>query len=746
MRKLVLFTLGFCAVCALFGYLLWNPWFWAVGAFCLLGAVSLFFVRVKAAGVAAWALVGAAVATAWCCGYNTFYLEGAKAYDGQQLTLTVEASDYSYHTDFNNIFEAKAEFSGIRYPVRVYLETVEDVVPGDLITAEFYCNFTCNADEDFNYLRGSGIVMQLYAQDEAVLTHCEKIPAKYFAVQLQRNILSEISALFPQDTAGFARALLLGDSSLLTYEEDTAFQISGIRHVIAVSGLHVSILFALVYLLCGKHRVLTALLGIPVLILFAFVAGLTPSILRACIMQCIMLLAMLCKREYDPPSALSLSVLIVLLVSPITVTSVSFQLSVGCMVGIFLFGRRLNRHFIRRYKVWRMHGIKGILVKWLCGGVSVTLSAMSLTAPLSTFYFNTISIIGVFTNLAALWIISFVFYGIMLACLGGVVFLPMGKFVAWCVSWGIRYVTGVAKLFAKVPFAAVYTESHYIVMWLVFCYVLFAWLLLSKRKRLFMTAACLLVSLGVAVAASWIEPKLDNVRVSVIDVGQGQAVLLQAGDANFLVDCGGDTPKSAADKVTRTLHAQGVYALDGIFLTHYDKDHSGGIPYLLQRVPADTLYLPEIWEEGSQKQKLQSEFSHIIKMVEGKITLAGDWGSLTAVPGENWEEENENSMCILFQAGNCDILITGDRGRTGESELLQQLDLPKLELLVAGHHGAPGSNNYSLLRKTRPEQVAISLRKDNYYGHPDKGLLLRLSFWNIQVRRTDLEGTVIFRR
>ena len=254
------------------------------------------------------------------------------------------------------------------------------------------------------------------------------------------------------------------------------------------------------------------------------------------------------------------------------------------------------------------------------------------------------------------------------------------------------------------------------------------------------------VSLCLAIAASWAEPRLDNVRASVIDVGQGQAVLLQAGGRNFLVDCGGDTPKTAADKVTRTLHAQGVFYLDGIFLTHYDKDHSGGLFYLLQRVPTHTLYLPEIWEEdGVQKEKLTEQFGDIIEMVDLPLELSGNWGKLTAVIGNDHEKENENSMCILFQAGNCDILITGDRGISGEAALLEQLDLPKLEFLVAGHHGAPGSTLRRLLDKTQPEVVAISLRKNNYYGHPDKDLLFRLAFYGIQVRRTDLEGTIIFR-
>jgi competence protein ComEC len=148
-----------------------------------------------------------------------------------------------------------------------------------------------------------------------------------------------VESAFPADTAAFAKALLLGDSSGLNYELDTAFKLSGIRHIIAVSGLHVSILFSLMYILAGKRKVLTALLGIPVLFLFAAVAGFSPSIVRACVMQVLMIVAMLLDKEYDPPTALSFAVLLMLAVNPSAVTSVSLQLSVGCMMGIFMFSQ-----------------------------------------------------------------------------------------------------------------------------------------------------------------------------------------------------------------------------------------------------------------------------------------------------------------------------------------------------------------------------------------------------------------------
>jgi competence protein ComEC len=142
-------------------------------------------------------------------------------------------------------------------------------------------------------------------------------------------------------------ALLLGDHSGLDYETETAFKVSGIRHIIAVSGLHVSILFALIYLMAGKNRVLTALIGLPLLGFFAMVAGLSPSVIRACIMHGLMILAMLWDREYDPLTALAFAALVMLIINPIVITDVGFQLSFACMLGILLYATKI--------KNWLLH-------------------------------------------------------------------------------------------------------------------------------------------------------------------------------------------------------------------------------------------------------------------------------------------------------------------------------------------------------------------------------------------------------
>lgn len=473
-------------------------------------------------------LLGVFAAVMWSWLYHGAYLRPAREYDGVQIHATIEISDYSYETKYGGCAaDGNLVLDKISYRVRVYLNDNAVLIPGDTVSGKFQLRLTTiDSQTDATYHQGKGIFLLTYAQGDVTVSHPPKVPAKYFPAKLRVDILRMLDEIFPSDTQGFVRALLLGDSTKLTYGEDSAFRISGIRHIIAVSGLHVSILFALVYLLSGKHRILTAVLCIPVLFIFAAVAGFTPSIVRACVMQSLMILAMLFKKEYDPPSALAFAVIVILVCNPMSVTSVSFQLSVGCMVGIFLFCQRLTNYFLRLFKCPKGMGIWAKTVRGICGSISVTLSAMAVTTPLCAWYFGSVSLIGVITNLLCLWVVSFVFYGIILACLLGAIWLPLGSFAAAIVAIPARFVLWIANVLAKVPLASVYTCSIYITLWLAFVYALFAIFLLVKKKHPGVFATCVAVGLVVALIASWIEPRLDPMRVTVIDVGQGQSVLL----------------------------------------------------------------------------------------------------------------------------------------------------------------------------------------------------------------------------
>lgn len=747
MRKLMLISIGFVTACVVGVYLLNGYGLLLIAACCAASMIPLFILKFRNAKIAAWILLGLALGAVWNWGYDNFYLSEARQYDGKQIQSQIEITDYCYETDYGVAADGKLTLPEKTYRVKVYLNEAVELKPGDKITGSFRLRYTADGGQkEPTYHQGNGIFLLAYAKDALQITTAGKLPVRYFAAAARQKILKHIDAIFPEDTLGFARALLLGDDNKLTYEENTAFQVSGIRHVIAVSGLHVSILFSVIYLFGGRNKVLGVVLGIPALIAFAALAGFTPSIVRACVMQGLMSLSLLVDKQYDPPTALGASALLMLLVNPLTITSVSFQLSVACMIGIFLFSQRI-REYLQSLKLLshvKGKSIRARLTRWFTGSVSVTLGAMVTTTPLCAYYFGSVSLVGVLTNLLTLWIISFIFYGIMACCVLGAIWLPLGKLLAWVVSWAIRYVLWVAKALSCLPMAAVYTYSVYIIVWLVFCYVLLAVFLLSKKKHPLLMCACMAVTLLVSAGASWLEPRINSFQFSVLDVGQGQCILLQSGGQTYMIDCGGDSPESTADIAARVLLSQGITRLDGLILTHYDSDHAAGVPYLLGRIPAETLYLPVTADEKNMAIYRENYGSSIRWIDSDTVFTDGDirFSLYTADVGVS---DNESSMCVLCQVNNCDILITGDRTAAGERKLLEDHDLPELEVLVVGHHGSKSATSMELLHETSPAIAVISVSEYNQYGHPAKETLDRLTLHGCKILRTDLMKTVVIK-
>ena len=748
MRKLMWFGVGFAAACGVGVYLLSGLWLGLIGLFCLFGCVAMLLIQTKPAKIIALALLGCVIGFTWLWGYDAFYLSPARTRDGEDVGLAIHATDYSYETDYGIAFDGRTELDGRTYRIRCYLNTKVPVVPGEQVNGEFSLRYTAGGLRESTYHEGKGIFLLAYQNEDPIREAGQVRIGDYPSIWRQR-ILDLLIRAFPSDTVGFVKALLIGDSTDFTYAQNRAFQVSGLRHVVAVSGLHVSILFSLIYLVFGRNRVLNVLFGFPLLLMFAAIAGFTPSIIRACLMQALMLLAMLVNKEYDPPTALSFAVLVILGINPHAITSVSFQLSVSCMIGIFAFCEPLRQYLLSFGKLRQKSKGKSMQAKgirWITGSVAVTLSAMVVTTPLCAAYFGMVSLVGILANLLTLWVIAFIFYGSMLACLAVLVWSPLGQGIGWIVSWPVRYVLGISGWLGKFPLAAVYTDSVYIVIWIIVAYILLLVFFLCKKQHPGLTAITIVATLCVCVALSWIEPRLDDTRVCVINVGQGQSILIQQGDERYLVDCGGSRPGITADTVANFLLSQGVFRLDGIILTHYDADHAGSVLDLLTCVDADTIYLPDLYDSNGIRECIAQRYPEKISLVEEIRQLPLETGNFTLYPAESAADDNESSVCVLFQTENCDILITGDRSSAGERALLKQVTLPHLSLLVAGHHGSYRATSVDLLYATQPAAVAISVGANNPYGHPGEELLNRLSRFGCEVYRTDLQGTIIFRR
>lgn len=748
MRKLVLFTIGFAAA-SLAGSVLYGDWIILGAALALLivGLLAILGRKYLKCRYSLLVLLGIGVGLGWFFLYDNLFVLVPRIADGQTLSVTIEASDYSYRTDYGSAVEGRVLLNDKQYRVKAYLQTKVEVAPGDTINGTFRFRLTTDGGaEDPTTHRTEGIFLLAYPVGSAVIQKSEEVAWRHYPAIWRQQLLKRIYEVFPEKTAGFAAALLLGDRSGISYETDTAFRISGISHIIAVSGLHVSILFGLVYTLLARRRVLSCVIGIPVLILFAAVAGFSPSITRACIMQSLMLLSMVLDREYDPPTSLAFSVLVMLAINPLTILSVSFQLSVGCMLGIFLFSGKIRLWMM---KPLEKSGRKSKFVTKLWHGIaasaSVSMGASLVTTPLVAYYFGCVSLVGVATNVLIIWVISFIFYGIILCLIVSVLSAWFAGILAWVVSLPIHFVLDSAGFMASLPMAAVYTSNLYVVVWLCGTYMMLAVFLFQKNKQPMLLLACITFILLLSQLFSWFEPLQDDFRVTMLDVGQGQSILLQSDGKTFLVDCGGDDDEASADITAEALLSQGISRLDGIIVTHYDADHAGGVAHLLTRIRTDRLILPYTDDEAGVAEALISKAQGVVEYVREDLLYSFGNTKMTIFAPISYYSGNESSICILFQREECGILITGDRGELGESVLLREHVIPQVDLLVAGHHGSAGSTTSALLEAASPQIALISVGEDNRYGHPSDKVIGRLQEAGCEIYRTDIHGTIIFR-
>lgn len=749
MRKLMWFSIGFCAAITFAAYFLMGNILAVLGLSFAIAALGcrLFARKVRWMRFPSVIALGCSVGFLWFWGYDCGYLSPVRDLDGVTTKATIEIIDYSFSGDYGTVADGKANWNDHEYRVRLYLHDDKTLEPGDLVTGTFDFRITDKGGSRApTFHRGNRILLLGYEKEDIVIQKTCASRWRYPVSHLRHEMLRLISDIFPADTESFARALLLGDDNDVDYEMNTAFKITGVRHIIAVSGLHVSILFGLIHLLTARKRLLTTLVGIPLVALFVSLAGFTPSVVRASIMHIFMVVANLFDREYDAPTAMGFAAVLILILDPLAATSVGFQLSFGCVGGILLFYGPIRSYLLHEKRLGRFKKTPyvGGLMRGFASSLAVSLGAISLTTPLCGMFFGTVSLISPLTNLLVLWMVTVVFYGIMAACVVGSVFMSGGQIIAWVISWGIRYIEGVCRLLSSISLAAVYTNCVSIFVWLVFVYLLVAGLLLIRKKRPVFMLSLVILSLCIALLFSWLPPMLDECRMTVLDVGQGQSIILQSKGRTFLVDCGGRHKEDAADLAAERLLSMGIDHIDGLILTHYDVDHAGGAAYFLNRIRVDTLYFPVGKPDDPIAEQL-AMFDRIC-FVDRNMILHYDSVKITLVTSQKVNSQNESSLCVLFQTENCDILITGDRGTAGELELMEQLELPKLEVLVAGHHGSKNSTSQALLDATQPQVVVISVGENNAYGHPAEELLQRLEELGCTVFRTDLDGTIVIRR
>jgi competence protein ComEC len=542
-------------------------------------------------------------------------------------------------------------------------------------------------------------------------------PPPPWPVSVKRRALAAIGRALPPTSAALLGGLLLGDRTALPREIDDAFRRAGVYHVLAVSGFNVAILASSVFALslaARASRRVAAVAAMVVVVGFAFVVGPEPSVVRATIMGVLVLGAILLEREAAVLNSLALAALAILAARPGDLGDPGFQLSFAATAAIVL--APLPR---------------GVLL----GSLGVSAAAQLAVLPITLTHFNQISTIGLVANLAVVPLAAAATV-IGVAAVAVSTFTDAGGVILFNAVWpllvGMRAVVALA---ASVPGAAVHLPAPHWTATVAYVAALVLALAAWRRRtegrllpRLIAGVAAALLGIAVAVSA-WplVRPPDGWLRITVLDVGQGDAIVVETPDGRaLLIDAGpgGAGRLDTGERVVAPfLWNRGHLRLAATLVTHDDLDHAGGMAAIRRLFP-----VAETWDAGAYPARRWLGGIAVSTFDAGGAGLAG----------------NDAALVVRLELGLATFLLTSDIGARAERELLQRGVPLAATVLKVAHHGSSGSSTPPFLRAVRPIAAVISVGARNRYGHPAAGTLERLAAAGATTYRTDRDGAVIF--
>ncbi len=684
---------------------------------------------------------GLAASLVWDSGYVRLVQAPFEALAGEQLTFVMEAADYPTATDYGCRVEVRILERGLHGRAIYYGDaSLMDIEPGARLTAPVLVNSAANIrGADVSTHTSRGVFLLLYGRGKATVESGRTGALRYFPQRLSRRAQKIIADVFPERTQGFMNAILLGDRFGLTAEDRIGLSEAGLYHVTAVSGLHCAFLISIMGTIIGwNHQLTLCILGFPILTVYALMVGATPSVLRACVMLGFVMVASIFQLESDPLTSLSAALFLILLYNPFSVKSVSLQLSFAAMAGLILVTLRLNE---------MMHLRRIGRLRWFfLGPLATAAGVMVFTAPLSALYFGSLVLVAALSNFLCLWAASVTFALGLLAVALGFFSLSAAHFMAFLPHWGALYVLGVSRLLTAVPYHAIYFTDPALKVWMVYVYALLIACVLLKGKWRYQIAGVLAVaSLALTLWIGLRPLRGDAMHMVALDVGQGQSVVLRAGDATALLDCGSNSYLDAGDAAADYLQSAGVRTIDYVVVSHYHDDHCDGLPTLFARMRVGRLFLPDIEPDDALRAQILALAEHHgvpVTFVREDMTLPLGGATLTVYAPLSDGEMNEECLTALCSAGEFDALFTADIDANTEYLLIATHDLPDVEVMMAGHHGSRWSTGGDLLAEVKPETAVVSCGADNRYGHPNIEALRRLDDAGATIYRTDLQGNI----
>jgi len=604
---------------------------------------------------------------------------------------------------------------------------------------------------------------------------------------LRNNLSQSLTKVLSEPQAALAQGIILGLRGNIPQEVRDSFTRSGTAHILAISGLHLAIVAGILLStslwLFGRRRYIYVWLALGGVWFYAIITGLNPPVLRGAIMASLFLLAQPVGRQRSTVIPLALAAAVMVGLSPPILWDASFQLSFLAMAGLILIFpplQSLSRRFVKA-KLGE-DGALASLANFTGDSLSVTLGALAFVWPVIAYYFGIISLASPLATLLVLPALPAVIATGALAAFSGLLILPLAQVIGW-LSWlFLSYILVVAGGFAAIPASFIEVEAKNVhLIWIYYLGLGLALLVSSHYKQTIALGTRLLV-LGSSAAGKiasffprlppkWVIPPLavvavlvwiaalsmpdGRLHVSFLDVGDGDAILIQTPlNQDILID-GGPSPQ----KITTALGKKMPFwdrTIDLVVSTHPHEDHLTGLVEVIKRYRVKEVLYPNLeFQSPTYNEWLKAikekEISSTLAQAGQKIALGGGASICVLNPqtpplAGTEDDVNNNALVSRLSMGDLSFLFTADIQQEAETELINSgADLASTVLKVA-HHGSETSTTDEFLKAANPRLAVISVASANPFVHPSDEVLERLKerLGQEYILRTDANGTVEF--